>query len=177
MTILAVVLGAAVPNFSTLLANLRIQAAADQTVHALRQARQEALRANATARLSLVDNVGAHCALTSTGPYLIVSRESPAAQCNAGAADSTPHIIGVVAPGGSANRASLAAQDGAGNPRTTVAFDGLGRVITADDWISRIDIDMPSRAERRPLRVQISPGGDVRLCDPAITSTTDLRKC
>ncbi|MDB5770859.1 MAG: Tfp pilus assembly protein FimT [Burkholderia sp.] len=80
-------------------------------------------------------------------------------------------------PGGSANRASLAAQDGAGNPRTTVAFDGLGRVITADDWISRIDIDMPSRAERRPLRVQIAPGGDVRLCDPAITTTTDLRKC
>lgn len=179
MTVLSVVLALGVPSLSTYLANQQIRTSSEKVLSALRQARHEAVKRNTTVQFSLVNSLNAECALASPGPHIVVSRTSPVGKCNFAASDSLePFIIQVMSGEEGSGRISVSAQDGDGNARTTVAFNGLGRVVTAgNDWIRQIDLDLSSNPARRPLRVQILAWGDFRMCDPAITAATDPRKC
>ncbi len=60
-------------------------------------------------------------------------------------------------------------------PDTPVIFNGLGRAAPA------VDFDFSGSSgcsgEIRCLRVRVSAGGQVRVCDPAVTNTADTRSC
>ena len=60
-------------------------------------------------------------------------------------------------------------------PNTAVVFNGLGRAAPA------VDFDFSGFSgcggEIRCLRVRVSAGGQVRVCDPAVTNTADTRSC
>jgi len=64
---------------------------------------------------------------------------------------------------------------------TNVTFNSLGQVTSNIDGsasITQIDIANPSlpTASARPLRVTVS-GGQIRMCDPALSPSTDPRGC
>ena len=67
-------------------------------------------------------------------------------------------------------------------PATTVTFNGLGRVTGATP-ITRIDVTNPSGGPCQPagrmrcLQITLSSGGQMRMCDPAVTDNTDPRFC
>jgi len=71
---------------------------------------------------------------------------------------------------------------GGGTP-SYVTFNSLGGVVSpnADGTapITAIDICNPAitGANTRPLRVVVSPGGSVRMCDPKVTDPADARAC
>jgi len=71
----------------------------------------------------------------------------------------------------------------AGAPPSFVTFNGLGGVVSpnADGSapITTIDICNPAigGANTRPLRVIVSPGGSIRMCDPKVADVTDARAC
>jgi type IV fimbrial biogenesis protein FimT len=178
MTVMSIVLALSVPTLSTYLANQQIRTSAEKVLNALRQARHEAVKRNTTVQFSLVNSLKGECVLASSGPHIVVSRTSPVGQCDIAASDSVePRIIQAISGQEGSQGTSISAHDGDGNARTTVTFNGLGLVVAADDSIRQIDLDLSTDAARRPLRVQILAGGDIRMCDPSVTASTDPRKC
>ena len=60
---------------------------------------------------------------------------------------------------------------------TVIGFNNLGRAITGAPATFNFSGPTGCSAEPRCLRVQVFTGGQVRLCDPAVTDTTDTRSC
>ena len=63
-------------------------------------------------------------------------------------------------------------------PNTAVIFDGFGRMQPPAAAVD-FDFSGPSGCGGgiRCLRVRVSTGGQVRVCDPAVTNTADTRSC
>lgn len=185
LAIVALVLFLGVPAFTTFLQNTQIRNAAETTLAGLDLARADAVRLNQPVRFQLVSDLTASCALSSTSLNWIVSLQDPTGACNAvpaGGNASTaaaPQIIEAKnAMEGSAN-VSAAATGG-----SSVVFNGLGRV--AGPGITQIDFSNPAGGNcqtagtpgpMRCLRIQVSTGGEAKLCDPKVTDVTDPRVC
>jgi type IV fimbrial biogenesis protein FimT len=59
----------------------------------------------------------------------------------------------------------------------TVVFNGFGRVENATP-IGFIDVTNETLSnDYRRFRIEVSPGGALRMCDLAVTATTDARYC
>lgn len=182
--IMGILFAAAAPSFSGWIQNAQVRTAAESISGGLQLARAEAVRRNSTIRFNLIDASGAGlvdweiCA-TNTTPCavatdIIQSRSSAEGTANAriGVNDDTD------APGTVANYAAVIA---AGNELPAhVTFNGLGRVVKlagADDVLERIDVTNATLANARRLVITISnPGGQIRMCDPAL-SNTDAQGC
>jgi type IV fimbrial biogenesis protein FimT len=168
---------------------MQIRTSAEGVQAGLQLARAEALRRNTQVRFQLVDTLTAACQLSPTGTNWIVSIQDPTGRCDVSEIDPDPN-----AP--AANRLApltIQKRNGAdGTPNavvtaaggaTTVTFTGLGRV-TGVLPITRIDITNQNGAcqtvaggRMRCLQLQVSSGGDVRMCDPQVTDATDPRFC
>lgn len=145
------------PSYNTWVQNSRVRNGAESILDGLQLARSEALARNATIDFVLTDaatswslgclNVSATC------PAAIQSRSS-----NEGSGSTSATL----------NNASVA---------NTVRFNGLGTLVNAGGAMT-IDVDSTvlSAADSRELRIQISTGGSVRLCDPNVGGD-DPRKC
>jgi type IV fimbrial biogenesis protein FimT len=184
MTVLALLLFAAVPSITTSLANTRIRNTTESLQSGLQLARGEAVRRNQNVTFWLVstNQPGAldnSCSLSEASASWVVSINSPIGHCaDAPSTTSSPMIVNGRAAGESGGNVSVAAlQDDAATAATQVTFNGFGRIVNSEA-INRIDIAGPDTDhEYRPLRVSISPAGLVRTCDPAVTNTNDPRKC
>lgn len=159
VAIVAIALSIGLPNFSTWMQNQRIRTATESVLSGMQLARSEAVRRNTTVVFDLAAdggwNVG--CAVPSATCPATIQRRS--------AADSGTREI------------SVASEDG-----TTISFDGLGRMTAPmpDNGVNvAIDFDTPvlDAAESRDLRIIVNVAGAVRMCDPNVTSDTDVRKC
>jgi type IV fimbrial biogenesis protein FimT len=192
LAIVALVLFLGVPSFAVFLQNTQIRNAAETTLQGLNLARAEAVRLNAPVRFQLVSDFTSGCALSATSLNWIVSLDDPTGACDhtvwggnvtntsMSPAPSTPFII-----------EEKAASDG--NPNVAVAvtggpsaiFNGLGRLAGAG--ITQIDFSNPAggtctyvdavNGKMRCLRIQLSSGGQAKMCDPKVTDTTDPRVC
>lgn len=157
VALIVILLVLALPMVGEWLANGRIRTAAESLLVGLQLARAEAVRRNAPVEFVLGSGVG-YTVRTQTGET-IQSRS---------AAEATADVIVEATPGGA----------------TTVSFDGLGRRIANVDTsapLERIDLDLPatvlSPEKTRDLRLVISSGGQITLCDPNVTATDDVRRC
>ena len=154
LAILAIVLALGTPNFSVFIQNGKIRNAADAMVNGLNLAKTEAVRRNTQVQFSLSGTdsswqVG--CATSSANcPDSIQSR--PASEGSTGI--------------------SVTATD------SNLAFDGYARVATtlAAGANATFDIRNPAGGTgtaaggaMRCLRVFVSSGGQIRMCDPALT--------
>lgn len=172
IVVAAILLAIGAPNFSLWLQNSQIRTSAESIQNGLMLARAEAVRRNTLVRFQLVTTTGNDCALSDLGRNWVISLENPTNLCGTApfneAAPAAPRIIQVRAAGeGSAN----AVVNGGGT--SLISFTGIGRATAA----ASIDITNPSggncatQADRslpmRCLRVTVSTGGQVRMCDPA----------
>jgi type IV fimbrial biogenesis protein FimT len=191
VAIMAILLALGIPSFGAWIQNAQIRTAAESVQNGLQLARAEAVRRNTAVQFAL------------TGADWTVGCNTPAADCPAsiqtrsGAEGSASAVItpSEVLPSGAA--AGTSTFTGA------VIFNGLGRVdtnsttnpasIAAGDNASFLVTnstgkcvacaagstwdDCPTTAgPRRCLRVVVSTGGQIRMCDPALagpTATTD----
>jgi type IV fimbrial biogenesis protein FimT len=187
VAILGILVGLGASSYSAWVANSRIRTAAETLASGLSAARNEAIKRNRLVRFHLVSDLGAGCTLSSSGTSWVASVNDPTVtageQCDIPISDTTPPFI--VAKKSAAEQASLVtitALNGGGAPADTIVFNGLGRVASRNTAIAQIAIDSSAivAAQTRELRIELTDGGLIRICDPdpVITATLgDTRRC
>lgn len=165
LVIIALLVTLGIPSLSEWIHNSRIRTAADTILAGLQVARTEAVRRNANVQFTL-NNPG-----TSGGTGWTVTLVSGNQQIqSAPDGEGTTKVIATPTPGDA----------------TAVTFTGIGRTPTkglnadGSPVLTQIDIDTTALAASlsRELRVTISSGGQIRVCDPNVSASgTDPRAC
>jgi type IV fimbrial biogenesis protein FimT len=160
MVIIALVLTFGLPGFAEWSQNTQIRATAESIHGGLQVARTEAVRRNI--RIELVLN-----GVTGTeGVTGWVVRE----------AANNANIIQSKPDNESSSRVTVISTP---SNVATVTFDGTGRSPAGTINMTQIDVDSAalSATASRDLRIVISPGGQIRMCDPTVTASGDPRRC
>jgi type IV fimbrial biogenesis protein FimT len=189
IALLALLLTLAMPSFTAMLQNARLRGVAESILAGVQAARSEALRRNQTVEFMLtasaVDDPDAYAALTAntTGPGWAV-RALDAAAAPIAFVEGRSGVEG----GSSADPATQYARISVSNlPATnTLRFDALGRTnvgaANTEFNVTPADVNAckANGGDMRCLRVVVSPGGRVRMCDPsvdAVANPNDTRGC
>jgi type IV fimbrial biogenesis protein FimT len=184
LSVIGLLLLVGLPSMGTWLQNTQLRASADAMQAGLQLARAEALRRNVPVRFQLVDSLAGGCALSNTGVNWVISLNDATGACGAAESDTdAPRILQKRSGAEGSPNARVLATGG-----SSVLFSGLGRVIplaiAGAPPITQIDITNPNGGNcqtnagpMRCLRVTLANGGDVRMCDPAVTDNTDPRFC
>lgn len=178
ISIVAILVVMAVPNFRSWMNDARIRTAAESIQNGLRNARNEAAQRGTYVRFELTSASGAawrFCQLatveqtcTSTGSTLIETR---------GASESAV-AISASTSATSQTQSALATALSGGVP-AALTFDPLARANTGGSGtaLTRVDV-MGSTSVGRRLSVLVSAGGMVRLCDPSSAlAATNAQSC
>jgi type IV fimbrial biogenesis protein FimT len=192
LVILGLVLFVAMPSVGAWIRNTQVRNTASSMLAGLAHARNEAVRRNAPVRFSLVSLTNAavldnSCALSGSGVSWIASVRDPAGHCSyapstnpvTDAADANnPLIVASNAGGVGGRNVVVAAKVTDGSAAAdTVTFNGFGRVVDAAP-IGFINVNNDTAGnDYRSLRIEITAGGSARLCDMALTDSTDSRYC
>ncbi|WP_093300564.1 GspH/FimT family pseudopilin [Variovorax sp. NFACC27] len=171
IAIIAIAVAMGAPSFTEWIYNSQIRSTAESVQNGLQFARAEAVRRNTPVRMQFTTSLDSSCAISTTGTSWVVSLASagtPASKCND---DATVLQSGQPVSG----RASATiTSDHAG----TFGFNGLGRIVKTtspdtDILDGAIDIKSSkgtcaaeSGGTLRCLRVLVSAGGQIRMCDP-----------
>lgn len=172
IAIVGIVMAVALPSYQNWIRNTQIRTAAESIQNGLQLARAEAVKRNTnvefalTAAVPIVANE-ATAAANTTGPNWIV-RVFPAG--------TGTYIQGRASTEGSRN---TTVQVNSVPANGSIIFTSLGRlaippvVAAAQPNPVRIDFTDPSvaAANQRPLRVVVSSGGQIRMCDPNLPAT------
>jgi type IV fimbrial biogenesis protein FimT len=179
MAIFGLLLALAMPSFSGWIRNAKIRTTAESIQNGLQLARAEAVRRNTTARFQLVDSVDNTCALSTSGPSWVVSLDNPAGSCNSAASNTVAPRIVQLRNGseGSDGNTTIAAGQSA------FVFNGAGRLTPVPATNIAINITNPTAGSCLPaangvrcLRLVVSLGGQIRMCDPALPAG-DAQAC
>lgn len=183
IAVLGILITLGMPSMSTWLQNAQLRTAAEGVISGLNLARSEALRRNSTVRFQFTTTLTSACALSTTGKNWVVSQVDPTSACDVAPSETAaPQIIQAKASVEGTTNAVITATGG-----SSVSFNGLGRATGLGN-MTQIDIsnntggacqgaDGVGGGPMRCLRVQISTGGQVRMCDPAVSTVTDPRYC
>lgn len=184
ITLIALLLGLGLPSFVTGAQNRQIRTAADSIQSGLQLARTEALRRNRAVKFQLRDQnswtVGCDPAdNTVENGHVVCPSVLQVREAQEGSMKAEVALLEAVT--GSTTAASTTVFAG------TVTFTPLGRVTTGTLGAGNVAVYTVSNptagtctadgGEMRCLRVVATPGGQVRMCDPAVTVAGDPRRC
>lgn len=192
LAIMALLIMIGLPNMATWLNNSQIRTAGESMLAGLMLARTEAVRRNQIVRFQMVNNLTSGCVVSTAGTDWVVSLDDATGACDAAASDPLPtdpppRIIQKRSGSEGTQRAVIAATTAG-----VVHFNGLGRVTSPGGAanMTRLDISNPvggacenpdgSGGPMRCLRINISIGGEAKMCDPAVDPVaypTDPRIC
>jgi len=177
LAVVALLLMVGLPSMSTWLQNQQIRVSAEALQSGLQFARAEALRRNVQVRFQLVDTLTSACALTNTGANWIVSLNDPTGLCDVAPSDLLAPLTIQKRSGAEGSPNAVVTATGG----SSVVFNGLGRMSGVG--LTQIDVTNTSGGVCQPagpmrcLRINIGSGGQMRMCDPAVTDATDPRFC
>lgn len=181
IALLAIIAAIALPSYNTWMLNIKVRNAAESMQNGLNMARIEAIRRNQNVRFQLVSNLSNSCALSATANNWVVSLDDPASLCAQAASETqSPRLIQKHASGDGSDFVTVATSNTSNTTTSsTVIFNGQGQLVTSITPITTINFDTSVNAgSSRNLRITIaSPGGQIRLCDPNVSSQTDPRGC
>ena len=186
VAIVAILMSLAAPSFSTWIQNSRIRTTAESIQNGLQLARVEALKRNAAVEFVLTSLAAAGTDADWVVRCVVAADDSDGdgvADCPGVSVSPAP----AVSPDAISQRPSAEGSRGiaVAAGASTFIFSGTGRVTPAPVVVIAIDISNPSGGNcvaasgpMRCLRVTVSPGGQVRMCDPSIPlSSPDPRRC
>lgn len=199
IVVMALLISLGMPSMIEWMQNVRVRSAAEGLSGALQLARSEAVRSNGTIIFQLMSSLDNGCVADTSGKNWVVS------MCPAqGACGNTPNrnqerpTAGCTGEPLVLAKGALEGSDGAeiSIPNGVICYSGLGRINpTASDCPAgtldpatsggSVAVDITSTqgactssgGDVRCLRITIAPGGETRMCDPAVTSGDDPRKC
>lgn len=192
LTLLGLLLMLGLPAFTDMLQNRKLRASAEAISAGLHAARSEALRLNRPVEFLLTDtapdaaNVGGPN-INTTGPNWMIRADMGGGafafiEGRAGREGQNQRDTAAM----NVQLAAVIPADPAVPAATpdTVTFTPVGRArLTAN---ATFDITNPAGGACRTaggdepmrcLRVLVTPGGQVRMCDPAVADNTDSRSC
>lgn len=178
IVLLGVLIALAAPSYSTLIRNNQIRTTAEAILNGLQLARVEAVKRNALVRFQLVSDLTNGCTLSTTGKNWVVSADLAVGKCaSAPSATTAPRVVQSWTASEGAAATSVVATVSGGTD-AAVIFDGYGMVAT-NNYITQVNVSISgsTSGEFRDLRIVVSPGGRVLMCDPAVASSEDPRKC
>lgn len=170
LAIIAALATLGMTSFNAWIQNSQIRTAAESMQAGLQLARSEALKRNASVRFQLVSSVDSGCALSATGNNWVVSVDDPTGKCDTADQTVAPRIVRRAGSNEGMSNVTFSFLSGA-NP---IVFTGLGLAPAA-----AIDVKNSSLAcggDVHCLRLQVSAGGQVRMCDSTVSSS-DPRAC
>lgn len=179
LVIIAILLAIGAPSLGDWVQNTRIHTAAESIVSGLQLTRAEAVRRNTPVQFALVgtDSGWTIGCVTPDGtdcPAVIQNRTS--------AEGSTAGILASPVEWDPATNAAAGTAAFSG----TLNFNGLGRVTTGTLTAGNnatIDITNPGGGDCMPagamrcLRIVVSSGGQIRMCNPALSMATNPQGC
>lgn len=198
VAIAGILLAIGASGFRIWIANMRIRTVAESIQNGLQLARGEAVRRNALIRFQLMTSVDNGCVLSAANTTItsnwVVSFSDPAGACAATVLNDAfpvtdlvnnpaPQIIQVRPGGESSQNVDVNAT------QTLILFNGLGRRGENPPVANRFEINVlpkpgvgscqASGGDTRCLRVTVTVGGQIRLCDPqlSITKPADPQSC
>jgi type IV fimbrial biogenesis protein FimT len=191
LAVMGILMASVAPSVSAWMGNSRIRNTAESIQAGLQKARNEALRRNQVVRFSLVSLANPKvldnsCALSAASGSWVVSVASPASKCAiAPSTTVSPMLVDAhpVGDGGDGVSVSATQSDGS-TAATTVVFNAFGQVVTGTDAVTGSQpianisvVSSASGADYRRLKLVVSTGGRVLMCDQAITDAHDTRYC
>lgn len=181
IAIAGILLGYAAHSYREWIANTQIRTAAETLVEGLSAARNEAIRRNRKIGFYLVSDLSDACKLSDTGTSWVVSVADPTSLCDTDMSESeAPQIVAKRAGSERTATVRIVATSSDDDAASSVSFDGVGRVVLGGTKsIARIVVDSLVLGDQaRDLRIVLSPGGMIRMCDPDLkVGDEDTRKC
>ena len=192
MTVMALLLMAALPSMSGWLRNTRVRNAAESVQMGLQRARMEAVRRNQNVTFWLVSgsderNVDNSCALSSAAGSWVISLSNPANKCaTAPSMTDDPMIVETHAAGDGGSGVTVAATAVDASAANCVRFNGFGQVVGSRDPAGRqlpvADADRDGRSHSCQRRCAPSARRRVRraaafACATATSPSSDPRAC
>ncbi|HOY70462.1 MAG TPA: GspH/FimT family pseudopilin [Methylotenera sp.] len=173
VAIIGILATLSLPNYKIWVENSKIRTAAESIQNGLQQARNEAIKRNARVKFTIPAATGT----SWTVGCLVVSATCPSVIAERKYSEGSSDAVFVSPFNGATSNNAL----------RTVVFDGLGSIVPATSGppvittpFTHLNVDTSTTvlpaADSRDLRVTLSVGGSVRLCDPNAVST-DPRKC
>ncbi len=189
LALLGIILMLAMPSFVSMMHNMRIRNSAESILAGLQAARVQALQRNTRVEFLLMNeavdpaNVASFAANT-TGPAWAVRVRNPDNSYQF--VEGREALEGSNQGTGATPMVAMAATNLPGG--NLITFSAVGQTDIAAGLVARFNVSHPLAAsedrfkcqptgEMRCLRVEVSPGGRVRMCDPAVTDATDTRYC
>ncbi|SNT19630.1 type IV fimbrial biogenesis protein FimT [Noviherbaspirillum humi] len=151
IVILATLVGIAAPSFGSVLAGLTVRSVADSMLQGLQLARAEAIRRNE--RVVFVVAADSSWSISTDAGTSIQSKP---------ARDGTLKPTLTITP----------------NDATSATFNAYGRITAnANGTGSPTQFDIAVDGTSVSRRITIASGGQLHICDPAVTTNGDPRKC
>lgn len=158
IAILAILMMVGLPSYTAWMQNTQIRNATESVLNGMQLARNEAVRRNINVQLAL----GAQSSWTISVPS--TAEQIQSRTYGAGSTNVTVAVLPANA--------------------TKITFSSLGRVVANADAsaiITQLDFNVPTailaETASRNLRIVVTAGGNVRMCDPTVTADTDPRLC
>ena len=155
LLIVSLVMGFGVPSFSNWIQNAKIRTATEAAQNGLQLARAEAVKRNAKACIVL--NADTSWVVTDCGSDQIQARSAVEGSSSVAMTSDASFIFNSVGRLSSPITSSTTVLD------FTSTANGASCVTAGGDV--------------RCMRIVVSMDGQIFMCDPAVTSTTDTRKC
>ena len=177
IAIVVILAAVGLPSFAEWLQNTKIRTAAESVQNGLQIARTEAVKRNAVVYFQATDATNAN--------WRVCLWDAALNDCAAGvdlvqsfvSSDGAPDVrIGGMPDATIALTTPL----GAGvNIPGHVGFTGFGRLVNNGTDLLRIDVINPKLAvaDQRRLVIQVSAGGQIKMCDPKLTLAQNPRGC
>lgn len=165
LVVLGVLITFGAPEFIAFLQNQKTRAAADAVLNGLQVARAEAVQRNLAVQFKLTG-----MAAVPPNSSWTVSESVSGNVLQSRSSDEGSSSV------------SVTAVDILANPVTTVTFSPIGGVTANADAsasLRKIDLSnaMSPAGTARALRVLVSGGGSLRMCDPNVAVANDPRAC
>jgi type IV fimbrial biogenesis protein FimT len=188
MAVVVILLVAVSGNFGAWLANVQIRTATESMQNGLQLARAEAIRRNRSVMFWLTSAGAAPgpadwvvaCAVPSgTGARPEAPGDCPGTHTTAGVPPPGPPYNYIQMQTAAAQQTGMPQIVTAPAGASVVTFNSLGMVASNADGsapLTQIDTSLPAMAASRTLRITIA-GGQIRMCDPALTGSGDPRGC
>ena len=181
IVILCILLVLTARSYGVWIANSRIRTAAETLAAGLSAARNEAIKRNRSVGFYLVTDLSSACGVAGSGTSWVASIDDPTRKCDvAVAAAIEPFIVAKKSAAEGTDKVTVSAVDANGSAGGSIIFNGVGRVLlSGQSPIAQIDIASSALAsdQAREMRIVLTTGGMIRMCDPSISDTTDTRIC
>ncbi len=161
LVIVGILASLALPSFNEFIRRGQIRTAAESVLNAMQLARSEAVKRNAPVAFALETRPGPGFPILASWTIRDAAGEI---QRSLESSRGGKEVAVVLTPNGA----------------TQLTFNGLGRVADnaagGGETLTSITFSIPEIALTRRIDV-VTPGGQVRICDPDIRELTDPRRC